>query len=300
MKNFNIFLLVLYYLIVCKFVDNIRLNSSDPNTIEADNGNTKNRNHESAENQRTNTGTDTNKAPGNGDKMKIENITESPNETSKNNVSEKIEKEKLEEYENRKENLDNFVSTTMTPTTEHNDNASLRSIFINQDDFESARNVCEFIVIGNEHYRKFCSIATLIQQIEKLKTTNNALYKEVTNISYEKEDLSESLVKESSKGKIYMEKDNRSPKLSILFMYEKFCVGGIPLACNNILKYDNVFDINRDIGITDDNKNEQKEENKLINDIEKDLGNADDQKTEIEESISDLTDNEGINNLTEY
>ncbi|CRG97182.1 rhoptry neck protein 12, putative [Plasmodium gallinaceum] len=316
MRNINIFLLLLYYLIVLKSVDNLRVSSAEFNTIEAEKENINDKNNDSIGNRReainrdtetTNmsknentenksenaneTNKDTDNISKNEDKMKIENITKDDHETSKSDAN---KNEETKNFENSNEknikSLDNFASTKSKPNLQHKNNASLKNIVILDEAFNSAKKVCEFVVIKNEHFKNFCQMTNLYEQAEKLKKNDNELYQQVISNSYENEGSSSfQLLKEDDDSKLFKEKDNHDPRLSILFMYEKFCVGGVPLACSNILKYDNIFEVN-ERSETNETKQDEQDENKMIHDIEGD-GSSVDEKTGTQENISDLTDN---------
>lgn len=196
--------------------------------------------------------------------------------SSINSVLEKYQHTKHEE-----KNLQNLNKNMMT----HENDDSMKSIFISEESFESAKNVCQFIVMQNDYFKNFCNITSLVYDIEKLKKNNHKIYEEILSNSYENNNGSKfKLLKEINHTKVFKEMDNTNPKFSILFLYDKFCYGGIPLACSNLMKYDNVFDINEQSETTnkpDDNVNMEEMENYIINQTGMENG--------FEENVSDLT-----------
>ncbi|CXI06667.1 rhoptry neck protein 12, putative [Plasmodium berghei] len=166
----------------------------------------------------------------------------------------------------------------------NNEKGILNNILISESTLDSSKEVCEFVVMKNNYFKSFCAMTHLYKDILKLKNTSSKLYDDVTNISYENGEISESKVlKSDGDKKIVIENDAHNPKISILYMFEKLCVGGIPLACANILKVDNVFDINQ-YG----NEINDKELNDI--NIENDLINSEDSKNTFVENVSDLTE----------
>ncbi|KEG01160.1 hypothetical protein YYE_03748 [Plasmodium vinckei vinckei] len=167
----------------------------------------------------------------------------------------------------------------------NNENEILNNILISESVLDSSKEVCEFIVMKNNYFKNFCAMTHLYKDILKLKNTSSKLYDDVTNVSYENEEVSESKVlKNDGDKKIVIENDAHHPKISILYMFEKLCVGGIPLACANILKVDNALDINQyDNQINDIELND-------INNIENDLIGSEYSKNKFVENVSDLTE----------
>ncbi|SOV14825.1 rhoptry neck protein 12 [Plasmodium gaboni] len=216
----------------------------------------------------------------NGTKKKHFGSKSSEDKTNEKNSINSV----LEKYEHMKHEEKNLQNLNKNMINQENDD-SMKSIFISEESFENAKNVCQFIVMQNDYFKKFCNITSLVYDIEKLKKNNNKIYEGILSNSYENNNGSKlKLLKEINKPKVFKEMDNTNPKFSILFLYDKFCYGGIPLACSNLMKYDNVFDVNQQNETSDksgDSLNVDEMENYFINQTGMD--------NEFEENISDLT-----------
>ncbi|VTZ67351.1 rhoptry neck protein 12, putative [Plasmodium chabaudi chabaudi] len=248
------FLVLVYILVVYKYVESLRMHKTVNNTVkEHDNKNFNGVNYNLKE-----------KTCNHGD-------DKCKNELGNRNMDKKkstINANKLPNLKNR-----------------NNENEILNNILISENVLDSSKDVCEFIVMKNNYFKNFCAMTHLYKDILKLKNTSSKLYNDVTNISYENEEVSESkVIKNDGDKKIVIENDAHNPKISILYMFEKLCVGGIPLACANILKVDNVFDINQY-----DNQINDKEVNDM-NSIENDLIYSEYPKNTFVENMSDLTE----------
>ncbi|SBT32607.1 rhoptry neck protein 12, putative [Plasmodium ovale wallikeri] len=182
--------------------------------------------------------------------------------------------------------LQNVGSEKNGKNVESKEDESLKNIIVSEEAFESGKAVCEHVVIQSSQFKKFCTMTDLFKDIENLKNSNNKLYEDIINGSYESKDASSfKMLKDDGNKKIVMESDKHNPKFSMLFLYQKLCVGGIPLACANILKVDNIFDMNQS------NANYNSSQEKIdVDDMEKDLTTEGGEQTGVEENISDLTD----------
>ncbi|SBS81360.1 rhoptry neck protein 12, putative [Plasmodium ovale curtisi] len=182
--------------------------------------------------------------------------------------------------------LQNVGSVKNGKNVESKEDESLKNIIVSEEAFESSKAVCEHVVIQSSQFKKFCTMTDLFKDIENLKNGNNKLYEDIINGSYESKDTSSfKMLKDDGNKKIVMESDKHNPKFSMLFLYQKLCVGGIPLACANILKVDNIFDMNQ--GNTNYDSSQEKND---VDDMEKDLTTDGGEPTGVEENISDLTD----------
>ncbi|CDU16613.1 rhoptry neck protein 12 [Plasmodium yoelii] len=255
MANFNrySFLVLVYILVVYKYVESLRMHKPVEYTIKE------------------HANKNINKANSNLNKNTCNNGENICNNELKN---ENIGKEQSAINGHNLQDLKNG----------NNEKDILNNISISENVLDNSKEVCEFVVMKNNYFKNFCAMTHLYKDILKLKNTSSKLYDDVTNVSYENGEISESKVlKSDGDKKIVIENDAHNPKISILYLFEKLCVGGIPLACANILKVDNVFDINQYGNEIDD---------KELNDIniENDLINSEDSKNTFVENVSDLTE----------
>ncbi|KMZ94284.1 hypothetical protein PVMG_02510 [Plasmodium vivax Mauritania I] len=170
-----------------------------------------------------------------------------------------------------------------------NKKSILDSVVIPEDSFESAKSLCEFVVIKSEQFKAFCKKSNLFKEIQLLKQKDPNLYAQIAGESYENEATSSfQVLKDEGDRKIVMEDDRHNPKMSIFFLFQKMCVGGIPLACTNILKVDNVFDVNQSGGQLGGGSAGKAEAEDVEGEI---TGAAEEQASQgASESVADLTE----------
>ncbi|CAA9987063.1 rhoptry neck protein 12, putative [Plasmodium knowlesi strain H] len=169
-----------------------------------------------------------------------------------------------------------------------NTKSTLDNIVIPEDAFESAKKLCEFVVIKGEEFKEFCKQSIFFKEIQFLKEKDPNLYAQIAGESYENENTSSfQVLKDEGDKKIVMEDDKHNPKISILFLFQKMCVGGIPLACTNILKVDNVFDVNQNEKLEEGNADKAQ-----ADDVEGEITGAVEQDGSqgVSESVTDLTE----------
>ncbi|EUD64943.1 hypothetical protein C922_04675 [Plasmodium inui San Antonio 1] len=168
-----------------------------------------------------------------------------------------------------------------------NKNNILDSIVIPQDALESAKSVCEGVVIKGKEFKEFCKNTFFFKEIQLIKKNEPNLYGQISGESYESTDTSSfQVLKDEGDKKVVMENDKHNPKISILFLFQKMCVGGIPLACTNILKVDNMFDVNQTEqqgGGSADKAEEEEVESEIT-------GSAEEGSQGVSESVTDLTE----------
>ncbi|SBT70171.1 rhoptry neck protein 12, putative [Plasmodium malariae] len=257
-----------YIFIVCNRGNSLRFQKGDGNAIGAVEGNGKN-------GSGNNVSTDTNNI----------NAKESTIKNGDNKNMVKEEKSNSEANTNTKK-FQNFVSSKNEYLGNKGNEEYLKNMFISDGAFESAKNVCENVVVKNEYFKSFCKNTELFKEIQKLKKNSHNLYEQVISDSYENVNTSTfKLLKDDGDKKLIMETDDHNPKVSIMFLYEKLCVGGIPLVCSKILKVDNIFDLNQN-----NEKNDLVQENNYVNDMEKELTTTINENNGVEENVSDLTD----------
>ncbi|KJP86200.1 hypothetical protein AK88_04171 [Plasmodium fragile] len=178
--------------------------------------------------------------------------------------------------------------TEKKPSEASNKSSILDNIIIPEDAFESAKRLCEFVVIKGEHFKAFCKQSIFFKDIQLLKQKAPNLYAQIAGESYENEATSSfQVLKDEGDKKIVMEDDKHNPKMSLFFLYEKMCVGGIPLACANILKVDNVFDMNQTgnvAGGSGDTAEGQDVEGDITGAVEEDGSQG------VSENVTDLTE----------
>ncbi|ANQ07093.1 Uncharacterized protein PCOAH_00015310 [Plasmodium coatneyi] len=168
-----------------------------------------------------------------------------------------------------------------------NKNNILDNVVIPEDAFESAKSLCEFVVIKGEQFKAFCKQTIFFKEIQLLKEKDPNLYAQIAGESYENQATSSfQILKDEGDKKIVMEDDKHDPKMSIFFLFQKMCVGGIPLACANILKVDNVFDVNQS-GKPSGGSADMAE----AEDVEGEITGATEEGSQgVSESITDLTE----------
>ncbi|GAW79873.1 rhoptry neck protein 12 [Plasmodium gonderi] len=191
-------------------------------------------------------------------------------------------------YKKNDENLQNFVSTkdSYMVENEKRDNEILSDVVIPEDAFQSAKSLCEYVVIKSDYFKTFCKMTPLFKEIQQLKKKDPHLYAQISGESYENDDTSNfQVLKDDGDKKIVMEADRHNPKISIFFLFQKMCVGGIPLACTNILKIDNVFDVNQNV-----QQNENDIQKMDMQEMENEITDTSNERTGNFENVADLTE----------
>lgn len=245
-----------------------------------------------------------------GVNKKEKDITDKKQETNKHTVEKKetqndtIEnKEQTEgsndtssEKETNKGNKKDAELQNLSSENNESDakkNTNLKESYISDDDFQTAKDVCNKVIMNNNAYQSFCNSTELFNMLHTIKETNKALSDEIMKDNYEVNRTSFNLdiMKDEKDIKVFKEVDMHNPNISVLFVFAKLCVGGIPLACGNILKYETTPEYNETKNSNGKNffNNEEKEYEK----------NSKEFDNEDEEGLwDDFNGRESVNSLT--
>ncbi|GAB65382.1 hypothetical protein PCYB_061140 [Plasmodium cynomolgi strain B] len=91
------------------------------------------------------------------------------------------------EQKEKKQNEEKVQNVETVQNEASNGKSFLDSVVIPEDAFESAKNLCEFVVIKSKQFKEFCKQSIFFKEIQLLKQKDPKLYAQITGESYENE-----------------------------------------------------------------------------------------------------------------